>query len=174
MGVSASIAAYRVCSLIPELREAGYRVRVVLTRDAHQFITPLTLQSLAGTPVVDDFFSLEGRTKPIHIELGQSADLILVAPATADVIAKLAHGFAEDVLTAAVLASRSPLVIVPAMNDKMLEHPFTRENLKRLEQNGAVIVPPVRGYLVCSDEGLGHIAENEAILKTVRRLLSGK
>lgn len=172
LGVSASIAAYRACDLITALREAGFQVTVVMTKDAHHFITSLTLQSFAGREVIEDFFSLAGRTKPIHIELAKDSDLILVAPATADIIARLAYGFADDVLTSTALASGAPLVIAPAMNEKMFYNKRTQENLKRLEDQGAKIVPPVEGHLVCMDKGMGHLAENESILKTVRQLLS--
>ena len=103
--------------------------------------------------------------------MAKSSALILVAPASADIIAKLAHGFADDVLLCTALASTSPLVIVPAMNEKMYFNPLTQKNLETLKKNGAVIVPPVKGHLVCSDEGMGHIAGNEAILKAVRAAL---
>ena len=112
--------------------------------------------------------------KPVHIELAKNSDLILVSPATADIIAKLAHGFADDVLSCTVLASTAPLVIAPAMNTKMYENKFTQENIKRLEANGATIVSPIRGHLVCSDEGMGHIAENKTILNTVKSILNRK
>lgn len=171
LGVSGSISAYRACDLITELREGGYSVTVVMTKDAHHFITALTLQSFAGAEVVQDFFSVPGRTKPIHIELAQKADLILVAPASADIIAKLAHGLADDVLACTVLASEASLVIVPAMNEKMYANKFTQENIKRLKENGAKIVPPVHGHLVCSGMGMGHIADNASILKVVRSSL---
>lgn len=171
LGVTGSIAAYKACDLITELRGAGFQVTVVMTKDAHHFITSLSLQSFAGTPVIEDFFSVPGRVKPIHIELAKSADLILIAPASADVIAKLAHGLAEDVLCCTVLASTAPLVIAPAMNEKMFFNKFTQENLKRLEANDAKIVQPIKGHLVCMDEGVGHLAENASILKAVQSSL---
>ncbi|MGH7197291.1 MAG: flavoprotein [Candidatus Omnitrophota bacterium] len=174
LGVTASIAAYKACDLISDLREAGYAVTVAMTRDAHHFITPLSLQSFAGTPVVDDFFSLPGRTKPVHIELAKNADLILIAPASADVLAKLAHGFAEDVLCCTVLASQAPLVIAPAMNEKMYFNRFTQENIERLKKHGAIFVPPIEGHLVCMDQGMGHLAENATIVKVVEKVLSSK
>ncbi len=171
LGVTGSISAYRACDLITDLRESGFAVRVVMTRDAHHFVTPLVLQSFSGQEVVDDFFSVPGRTKPIHIELAKESDLILVAPASADVIAKIAHGLADDCLTCTVLASTSPLVVAPAMNEKMYENKFTQENLKRLKGNGAVIVDPIRGHLVCSDVGMGHLAENKSIVQAVQACL---
>lgn len=174
LGVTASISAYRACDLITDLRKEDYVVTVVMTKDAHHFITALTLQSFAGSPVIEDFFSLPGRVKPIHIELAKQSDLILVAPATADIIAKLSHGFAEDVLTCTALASTAPLVIVPAMNEKMLSNKFTQENIKRLRDNGATFVDPIHGHLVCSDQGMGHIAENSSILQAVKTALASK
>ena len=174
LGVTASIAAYKACDLISDLREAGFAVTVAMTRDAHHFITPLSLQSFAGTPVVDDFFSLPGRTKPVHIELAKNADLILIAPASADILAKIAHGFAEDVLCCTVLASQAPLVIAPAMNEKMYFNRFTQENIERLKKHGAIFVPPIEGHLVCMDQGMGHLAENATIVKVVEKVLASK
>lgn len=174
LGVSGSISAYKACDLITELKAEGHAVTVVMTKDAHHFITPLTLQSFAGSEVIQDFFSTPGRTKPIHIELAKHSDLILIAPASADIIAKLAHGLADDVLACTVLASDAPLVIVPAMNEKMYASKFTQENVERLKKNGASVVPPIHGHLVCSDEGMGHLAENVSILKAVKSRLSSK
>ncbi len=174
LGVSGSISAYKACDLITELRQQGFSVTVVMTKDAHHFITKLTLQSFANSEVIEDFFSTPGRTKPVHIELAKHSDLILVAPASADIIAKLAHGLADDVLACTALASDAPLVIVPAMNEKMYAHKFTQENIDRLKKNGALIVPPIHGHLVCSEEGMGHIAENASILQAVKRKLGSK
>ena len=170
--MSGSIAAYKACDLITELREAGYGVTAVMTKDAHHFVTPLSLQSFSGNEVVQDFFSLEGRVKPIHIELAKKADLILVAPASADVIAKLAHGLADDVLSCTVLASDAPLVIAPAMNEKMYFKKITQENIAALKKHGAVIVDPIRGHLVCMDQGMGHLAEIKTLVQAVKRRLS--
>ncbi len=174
LGVTASIAAYRACDLITELREKNFDVTVVMTKDAHHFITALTLQSFAGREVIEDFFSVPGRVKPVHIELAKQSDVILICPATADVIAKLSHGMADDVLTCTVLASVAPLVIAPAMNEKMYYNKFTQENLSRLKANGAHIIDPIQGHLVCSDQGMGHLAENASILKAVDNALSSK
>ncbi|MCG3177304.1 MAG: Coenzyme A biosynthesis bifunctional protein CoaBC [Candidatus Omnitrophica bacterium] len=175
LGVTASIAAYKACDLITELRGKGHDVDVVMTRDTRHFITALTLQSFAGRPVIEDFFSIEGRLKPVHIELARSSDVVLIAPATADVIARLAHGLADDVLTCTVLATDAPVVLAPAMNEKMYLHPRTQENLKKLKDSGVTVVEPVQGHLVCSEHGLGHIADNSAILAAVdRALVSGR
>ena len=172
LGVSGSISAYRALDIITELRELGHEVTVVMTKDAHHFVTPLSLQSFAGTEVVRDFFSVEGRLKPIHIELAKKSDLILVAPASADIIAKLAHGLADDVLSCSVLASEAPLLVAPAMNEKMYFKKVTQENIEKLKKHGAIIVDPIRGHLVCMDRGMGHLAENKSILQAVKLCLS--
>lgn len=172
LGVSGSISAYKALDLITAFRDAGHEVTVVMTRDAHHFVTPLSLQSFAGTEVVEDFFSIEGRLKPIHIELAKKSDLILVAPASADMIAKLALGLADDVLSCTVLASEAPLVIAPAMNEKMFLKKITQENIEKLKKRGAVFVDPIQGHLVCMDQGMGHLAQNESILQAVKRCLS--
>ncbi len=174
LGVTASIAAYKACDLVKDLRAKKYSVTVVMTKDAHHFVTPLSLQSFSGNEVVEDFFSLPGRVTPVHIELAKRSDLILVAPATADVIAKLAYGFAEDVLSCTVLASEAPIVIVPAMNEKMYFNKITQENVERLKKRGALFVEPIKGHLVCMEEGVGHIAENATILRAVESCLSKK
>lgn len=171
LGVSGSIAAYKACDLITEFREKGHSVSVVMTKDAHHFVTKLSLQSFAGTEVVDDFFSVQGRVKPIHIELAKKADVIVVAPASADVIAKLAHGLADDVLCCTALASDAPLVVAPAMNEKMFYKKVTQENIEKLKKHGAVIVHPVRGHLVCMDQGMGHLAPDATIVKAVMNAL---
>ena len=173
LGVSGSIAAYKACDLITALREEGYSVTVVMTKDAHHFVTPLSLQSLSQTPVVQDFFSVEGRLKPIHIELAKASDVILVAPASADILAKLAHGLADDVLTCTVLASDAPLVVAPAMNEKMYYKKVTQENLEKLKKFGAVVVNPIEGHLVCMDKGMGHLAEISTIVNAVKNSLKG-
>lgn len=171
LGVSGSIAAYKACDLITEFRERGHSVSVVMTKDAHHFVTKLSLQSFAGTQVIDDFFSVEGRVKPIHIELAKKADVLVVAPASADVIAKLAHGLADDVLCCTALASEAPLVVAPAMNEVMYFKKATQENIEILKKRGVVIVPPVRGHLVCMDQGMGHLAPEAAIVKAVELAL---
>ena len=174
LGVTASISAYRACDLITELRELKHEVKVVMTHDAEHFITALTLQSFAGSEVVRDFFGLPWRTKPVHIELAKWAELILIAPATADAIAKLSHGFADDVLSCTALATKAPILIAPAMNENMFYNKFTQENIKRLRDAGVGFIDPIEGHLVCSDQGMGHLAENPAIVKAVKDALARK
>ena len=132
LGVTASISAYKACDLITDFRKAGWAVTVVMTKDAQHFITPLALQSFSGTEVITDFFSVPGRLKPVHIELAKKADAIVIAPASADILAKISHGMADDVLTCTVLASDKPLIVAPAMNEKMYLNKFTQENIDRI------------------------------------------
>lgn len=174
LGVSGSIAAYRACDLITLMRNEGASVRVVMTRDAQHFITPLSLQSLSGQEVYTDFFSLPGRAKPVHIELARWAHVLCVAPASADVLAKMACGLADDLLTCTVLATEASVVVAPAMNEKMYLHPATQENLDRLKKRGVRVVDPIRGHLVCVEEGIGHLAELGSIVSAVSGSVSKK
>lgn len=171
LGITASISAYRMCDLILDLKAQGVKVIPVLSRDAHHFVTPLQIESLAAHEVYQDLFSVPGRPKPIHIELAKAADAILVSPASADVIARMSLGLGDDLLTSMILAAVSPVVVAPAMNDKMYENPVTQEHLERLKKRGFKIVPPIVGKLVCSDEAMGHLAENSVILKTILETL---
>jgi phosphopantothenoylcysteine decarboxylase/phosphopantothenate--cysteine ligase len=170
LGVTASIAAYKACDLIKDLKKTGYEVYVVMTKDAHHLVTPLSLQTFSGNEVTTDFFAPSG--KPRHIKLAEEADLILVAPATADCIAKIANGFADDALTSTILASTAPVLVAPAMNDKMWNNPFTQENIERLKKNGIRIIQPIKGMLACGYEGMGHLAPLEDIVKAVNEKLS--
>lgn len=174
LGITGSVAAFRMCDLILDLKKNGIRVVPVLSRDAHHFVAPLTLQSLAGSQVYTEFFSLEGRPKPVHIELAKEADLIVVSPATADIIARMSLGLADDLLSCTVLAAQCKIMVVPAMNDKMYQNPVTQEHLVRLGQRGFVIIGPVKGDLVCGDVAPGHIASNEMILARIMEELKSR
>ena len=174
LGVSGSIAAFRMCDLILDLKQDGVKVIPVLSKDAHHFVTALTLQSLAGNEAVESFFSLEGRAKPVHIELAKAADLIVISPASADILARISLGLADDVLSCTVLAAVSPVMVVPAMNDKMYENPATQEHIARLKKRGYSVIDPVKGDLVCSDNAMGHIASNDVIRREIHKILKGK
>ncbi len=170
--VTGSIAAYRVCDLIGRLKENGIGIACAMTKGALQFITPLTIRSLSGGKVYTDLFTeFEG---VLHTSLADESDLILVMPASANVIARLANGFADDLVTATILASRAAVLVVPAMNDNMYRNPITQGNLKRLREIGYEFVDPVKGPLVCGREDIGHIAADETILSKIRSLLKGK
>jgi phosphopantothenoylcysteine synthetase/decarboxylase len=175
LGVSGSIAAYKAADITGRLRESGHEVFVVMTRSASEFITPLTLATLSRNPVLADLSEeRDGGWKPGHIELADRADLLLVAPATADTIARLAHGFADDALGAVALATRAPLLLAPAMNGKMWEHPATHANVATLRARGAHIVGPAEGMLACGYEGTGRLAEVAEIVATANAILAAR
>jgi phosphopantothenoylcysteine decarboxylase len=157
LGVTASIAAYKAADIASKLTKQDRSVHVVMTAGATQFITPLTLQTLSRHPVTTSIFDEKASWHPGHIELADSADLLLIAPATADIIAKLAHGFADDALTAIALATTAPLLLAPAMNGKMWLHPATVANVEILRQRGADFIGPEEGMLACGYEGIGRL-----------------
>ncbi|MDX2080673.1 MAG: bifunctional phosphopantothenoylcysteine decarboxylase/phosphopantothenate--cysteine ligase CoaBC [Terrimicrobiaceae bacterium] len=171
LGVTGSIAAYKAAEITSRLVKAGHDVFVVMTRHALEFITPLTLQTLSRQPVTTGIFDEKESWHPGHIALADRADLLLVAPATANVIAKLANGIADDALTSIALATRAPLLIAPAMNGKMWEHPATTENTMRLKERGAIFVGPEEGLLACGYEGVGRLWNVDGILDEVARIL---
>jgi phosphopantothenoylcysteine synthetase/decarboxylase len=172
LGVTGSIAAYKAAEIASLLRKSGHDVHAVMTRAAADFITPLTLATLTRNPVLSDLSEeKEGGWKPGHIELADRADLLLVAPASADTIARLAHGLADDALGAVALATRAPLLIAPAMNGKMWEHPATRANVETLKGRGARFVGPAEGMLACGYEGTGRLAEVAEIVARVEEIL---
>jgi len=171
LGVTGSIAAYKACELVNRLRERRLNVTVVMTKEAQEFITPLTLQSLSGNKVICDLFTLPENVNPAHISLAQRCDLVLIAPATANIIAKLAAGLADDVLTCLALSTRVPIVVCCAMNEKMFQHKLTRENISRLKKIGYHFIGPGRGHLICGGVGIGHLAGIEEIVKAVVRML---
>lgn len=173
LGVTGSIAAYKSAEIAGQLRGSGHEVFVVMTRAAAAFITPLTLATLSRNPVLWDLSEERGEVwKPGHIELADRADLLLVAPASADTIARLAHGFADDALGAVALATRAPLLIAPAMNGKMWEHPATVSNTALLAARGASFVGPAEGMLACGYEGTGRLADVGEIVSRAGEILA--
>lgn len=173
LGVTGSIAAHKAADLTSLLAKAGFQVNVVMTADAQKFITPLPFKTLSRQPVVTDLYDEEEGWKPAHIRLADEADLLLIAPATASVIAKLTHGLADDALTCIALAlnPRARLLIAPAMNGKMWQHAATVENVKKLTSRGAELIGPEEGMLSCGYEGLGRLWPVEQIAARVRELL---
>lgn len=171
LGVTGSIAAYKACELTSLLKaRAGFDVKVLLTREAKEFVTALTLQTLSQNKVISDMFELPGEWNPVHTALADAADLVLVAPATANVIAKLASGICDDILTCTIFATEAPVLIAPAMNDKMYEHRITQDNIARLKKIGYHFIGPVKGHLSCGCEGMGHISDLNDIIAEVKRL----
>ena len=167
IGVTGSIAAYKACELVRGFVKAGDEVHVVMTAAATKFVTPLTFQTLSRNPVGVDPFAPPAAWRPEHIALSE-ADAVVVAPATANVIAKMAHGLADDLLTATLLATRAPVIVAPAMNDGMWEHPATQANLATLRSRGVSVVEPATGALACGTEGKGRMADVAGILAAVR------
>ncbi len=170
LGVSGGVAAYKAAYLARRLVERGAEVRVVMTESARAFVGAQTFAALTGRPVVDRLFGLEGSVSP-HTELGRWADLVVVAPATAATLARIAQGLSEDVLTATVLASRAPLVVAPAMHTEMWEHPATQRNVETLRGDGVTVVGPTEGELAGGDVGVGRMAEPDDIVAAVEGLL---
>src|SRR5712671_5474586 len=157
LGVTGSIAAYKSAELASLLLKQGHDVFVVMTQDATEFISPLTLQTLSKNPVSTSFFDEKENWRPGHIELADRANLLLIAPATANVIAELAHGLASHPLAAIALATRAPILVAPAMNGKMWSHTATTENVEILKSRGVEFIGPEEGMLACGYEGLGRL-----------------
>ncbi len=172
LGVTGGIAAYKMASVASALHKAGADVRVVMTRNATEFITPLTFETLTNHRCVTDTFARDFQYDVAHISLAKAADLLLIAPATANVIAKLAHGIADDMLTTVSLAARCKKMIAPAMNTAMLDAPVTQENLQTLARYGYEIIEPDSGFLACGDTGRGKLPEPEVLLDHVARALA--
>jgi phosphopantothenoylcysteine synthetase/decarboxylase len=170
--ISGSIAAYRSCDLTRELKRRGAKVTCLMTESAQKFVTPLTFRALSGNPVYTNPFREDVDWNVIHTSLADHTDLILIAPATADLIARLACGLADDLVTSVVLASRAKVLVVPVMNDNMYSHPTTQENIKKLTRIGYRMMKPIEGDLVCGRVGVGHIPQNEAILEVAESLLT--
>ncbi|WP_327298692.1 bifunctional phosphopantothenoylcysteine decarboxylase/phosphopantothenate--cysteine ligase CoaBC [Streptomyces sp. NBC_01197] len=170
LGVSGGIAAYKVCEVLRRLTESGHDVRVVPTGSALHFVGAATWSALSGHPVATEVWS-DVHEVP-HVRIGQGADLVLVAPATADLLAKAAHGLADDLLTNTLLTARCPVVFAPAMHTEMWEHPATQENVATLRRRGAVVIEPAVGRLTGVDTGKGRLPEPGEIFETCRRVLT--
>lgn len=174
VGVTASIAAYKAALLVRELVKAGAEVRVVMTPSAAQFVTPLTLATLSRADVVSEMFPDNPGTGTWHIHLGMWADAMIIAPASANTIARLAHGFADNALTSLVLALRAPLVVAPAMDTDMYVHPATQANIETLRARGVAIVPPDEGELASGLTGPGRLPDTPVLLEAVATALAAK
>ena len=173
LGVTGSIAAHKAADLASLLTKQGFNVRVVLTADAQKFITPLPFKTLSRNSVITDLYDEEEGWKPTHIRLADEADLLLIAPATANVLAKLANGHADDALTCIALAlnAKAKLLIAPAMNGKMWQHAATQQNAATLKKRGAEFIGPEKGMLSCGYEGLGRLWPVEKIAERAMALL---
>lgn len=172
--VTGGIAAYKALELIRRLREQGAGVRCILTRAGAEFVTPLSLQALSGERVYSDLFSLTDESEMGHIELSRDADLLVVAPATADVLAKMATGQADDLATTALLATDKEVLVAPAMNVRMWEHPATQANLQTLRRRGVAAIGPNEGDMACGEYGYGRMAEPHEILAAIQSALTAE
>ena len=171
LGVTGSIACYKAADLASKLMQEGARVDVVLTRGASNFVTPLTFRSLTHRPVITDLFDADSEQAVNHVAMAHEADVVLVAPATAHVLAKLAHGLADDALTTTALASAAPLVVAPAMDGYMFDNPATQENLDTLRRRGATIIGPESGHLASGMRGMGRMSEPAHIVDSLKVVL---
>lgn len=171
VGVTGSIAAYKAAEVVSQLVQRAATVTVVMTRAATQFVGPLTFQTLTRVRVMVDPFDLESVVDPTHISLTDEADLVLVAPATANFLAKAAHGIADDMLTSLLLAVTCPVLVAPAMNDRMWKNRLVQENLNRLRVSGFQIIDPAEGFLACGSYAVGRLADPAEIVRQVERTL---
>ncbi len=172
LGVTGSIAAYKAADLTSQLSKLGHEVHVVMTKDAQEFITPLTFQVLSRQPVTADLYDEKESWHPGHIELADRADLVVVAPATANVIARFAHGLADDALGAIYLATVAPVLMAPAMNGKMWHHPATQRNVEMLRERGVEWIGPEAGLLACGYEGTGRLWPVDGIVERIVGILT--
>ena len=171
VAVTGSIAAYRSADIVRELLQKGFKVSVVMTKEAEHFITPLTLSSLSGGQCFSSMFGESSYKEMPHIKLAQEADLVLIAPATANVIGKMANGLADDLVTCIVLATQAKILVAPAMNTNMYHNKFVQENISKLKKSGFKFIDVIKGELACGTYGDGHIAETKDIIKVVCQLL---
>ena len=172
LGITGGIAAYKMANVASALRKMGANTHVIMTENATKFITPLTFETLTNNRCVVDTFARDFQYDVAHVSLAKAADVILIAPATANVIAKLAHGLADDMLTTTVLAARCPKLIAPAMNTGMLENPATQDNLAALRRYGFTVIDPAVGLLACQDVGSGKLPEPETLVEAVCRTVA--
>lgn len=174
LGVTGGIAAYKSCEIVSRLRKAGAKVHVIMTKNACEFVTPLTFETLSNHPCVTDTFARPERWEVEHVALAKAADLFVIAPATANIMAKMAHGIADDMLSTTVLATRATVLLAPAMNTGMWDAKATQENLQVLKARGIEFVGPEGGFLACGDVGAGRMSEPVQIVEKITELLSRK
>ncbi len=172
LGITGSIAAYKGADLASKLTQAGAKVEVILTEAAMKFVSPVTFRAVTGRPVVYNMFELSGEFSVEHVALAEAADVVVVAPATADIIAKIAAGIASDMVCTTVVATRAPIVIAPAMHTGMWENKATQENVKLLKSRGVVFVDPGEGHLASGGVGQGRLAEVQDIIAAINRVLA--
>ena len=174
LGVTGGIAVYKAVDLVSKLRKEGAEVRVVMTDSAAKFVTPLTFKEISGNPVASSMWAEAHEFNVEHIALADWADLMIIAPATANILAKAANGIADDLLSTVILASKTPIILCPAMNCQMYDNPISQNNLKKLADYGFVIMQPARGYLACGTSGIGRLPEPAEIISFTKNFISHK
>jgi phosphopantothenoylcysteine decarboxylase/phosphopantothenate--cysteine ligase len=171
VGVTASIAIYKACEIVRHLKKGGFSVMVVMTREAEELIRPVVFQGLSGNKVYRGLFDLPDTWEIEHVSLAEKADLVLIAPATANIIGKIAVGICDDLLTCVVCATRAPVIICPAMNDNMFNNRIVQNNVKKLKSLGYKFVEPKEGLLASGKRGAGCLADVEVIVREARKVL---
>ncbi len=171
LGVTGSVAAYRAADIARKLMDQGHKVSAVMTRSAQKFITPLTLSSLTGQECYTSWLDDDSSFKMHHIELAKQADIFLIAPATANIIAKISNGMADDLITAIALGTKAPILIAPGMNTQMFRNKIVQENCQKLKKFVIKFVDPIKGKLACGENDDGHIADTDTIVKNVVKLI---
>lgn len=171
VGITGGIAAYKACGIVSFLRNQGANVDVIMTKNACEFITPLTLETLSGNKVIVDMFERPDFTDVKHISLAKKADLFLIVPATANIIGKVANGIADDMLSTTIMATKALVVFAPAMNNGMYENPIFQDNLEKLKYYGYKIIEPSVGHLACGYDAKGKLPDNEDIINYVKVLV---
>lgn len=174
LGVSGGIAAYKACTLVSLLKKCGANVDVIMTKSATEFVRPLTFEALSFRPVITDMFNRETPWEIAHVSLAKKADCFVIAPATANIIGKIANGIADDMLSTCVIATKAPVIIAPAMNTNMLENPIVEENIEKLRKRNYTILDIACGRLACGDIGKGKMAEPEDIFKAIKDVFEEK
>lgn len=171
IGVTASIACYKALDVISALKKSGANVTVILTKEAEEFIKPILFQAVSGNKVIShDIFKLPEEWDVEHVSLAEKADCVAIIPATANIIAKVASGICDDMLTCAISATKAPVLFAPAMNDKMYENKITQENIKKLKSLGYHFTGPIKGTLACGKLGMGHIQDANKIIEEIKQL----
>jgi len=171
LGITGSIAAYKAAEIASQLTQAGAKVNVIMTEEAIQFISPVTFRAITGRPVVTEMFDLASEFSIEHVSLAEAADIVIIAPATANIIAKLAAGIADDMLCCTVLANKAPVVVAPAMETNMYNNPVTQDNLSKLKARDFVIIAPATGWLASGKEGLGRLADIKDIIGSICQVM---
>ena len=174
IGISGGIAAYKACEIVNYLRSQGANVDVIMTKNACEFITPLTLETLSGNKVVSDMFERTDYIDVKHISLAKKADLFLIVPATANIIGKVANGIADDMLSTTIMATKAPVIFAPAMNNGMYENPIVQNNLEKLRLYGYQIIEPTIGHLACGYEAKGKLPNRDEIIDYLKVLVKEK